>query len=109
RRGRDRRQFPGPADDRPAVRDQDLRRLDRQGVALRILRAVDTKSAILFVLVLVVCRLFPSQAALASVRARRTEIGTLRCIGWSTREIFTLILGELLTVGVLSGALGAVL
>jgi ABC-type lipoprotein release transport system permease subunit len=80
-----------------------------KGVALRILRAVDTKSAILFVLVLVVCGLFLSQAALASVRSRRTEIGTLRCLGWSTREIFTVILGELLTVGVIAGALGSLL
>jgi putative ABC transport system permease protein len=80
-----------------------------KGVALRILRAVDTKSAVLFVLVLVVCGLFLSQAALASVRSRRTEIGTLRCFGWSTREIFTVILGELFTVGVVAGALGSLL
>ncbi|MCW2917717.1 MAG: hypothetical protein JWN52_5785 [Actinomycetia bacterium] len=80
-----------------------------KGVALRILRAVDTKSAILFVLVLVVCGLFLSQAALASVRSRRTEIGTLRCLGWSTREIFIVILGELFTVGVIAGALGSLL
>jgi len=80
-----------------------------KGVALRILRAVDTKSAILFVLVLVVCGLFLAQAALASVRSRRTEIGTLRCLGWNTREIFTVILGELFTVGVIAGALGSLL
>jgi putative ABC transport system permease protein len=80
-----------------------------KGVALRILRAVDTKSAVLFVLVLVVCGLFLGQSALASVRSRRTEIGTLRCLGWSTREIFTVILGELLAVGAIAGALGGLL
>lgn len=80
-----------------------------QGVALRILRAVDTKSAVLFVLVLVVCGLFLGQAALASVRSRRTEIGTLRCMGWSAPEVLRLILGELTVIGLGAGALGSLL
>ncbi|MGW0854220.1 FtsX-like permease family protein [Streptomyces sp. NPDC002690] len=80
-----------------------------KGVALRILRAVDTKSAVLFVLVLVVCALFLGQAALASVRSRRTEIGTLRCLGWSGGEVLRLILGELAVIGLAAGAAGAVL
>ncbi|MFR0355267.1 FtsX-like permease family protein [Streptomyces sediminimaris] len=80
-----------------------------KGVALRVLRAVDTKSAVLFILVLVVCGLFLTQAALASVRSRRTEIGTLRCTGWSAGEVLRLILGELAVVGLAAGALGALL
>ena len=40
------------------------------------------------------------------MRSRRTEIGTLRCLGWSAREIFAVILGELLMVGVLAGPSG---
>ncbi|MEU5593006.1 ABC transporter permease [Streptomyces sp. NPDC020298] len=80
-----------------------------KGVALRILRAVDTKSAALFVLVLVVCGLFLGQAALASVRSRRAEIGTLRCVGWSAPEILRLILGELAVIGLGAGALGSLL
>ncbi|MDX3239000.1 ABC transporter permease [Streptomyces sp. ME03-5709C] len=80
-----------------------------KGVALHILKAVDTKSAILFVLVLIVCALFLAQAALASVRSRRIEIGTLRCLGWTAPEILRLILGELTVVGLGAGALGAVL
>ncbi|MEU2287065.1 FtsX-like permease family protein [Streptomyces sp. NPDC013178] len=80
-----------------------------KGVALRILRAVDTKSAVLFGLVLVVCGLFLAQAALASVRSRRTEIGTLRCVGWSAPEILRLILGELTVIGLAAGTLGALL
>jgi hypothetical protein len=80
-----------------------------KGVALRILRAVDTKSAVLFVLVLVVCALFLGQAALASVRSRRAEIGTLRCLGWSGGEVLRLILGELAVIGLASGAVGTVL
>ncbi|MET9123364.1 ABC transporter permease [Streptomyces sp. NPDC004528] len=77
-----------------------------KGVALRILKAVDTKSAVLFVLVLVVCALFLGQAALASVRSRRTEIGTLRCLGWSSGEI--LRLGELAVIGLVAGTAGTV-
>ncbi|MFJ3762745.1 FtsX-like permease family protein [Streptomyces sp. NPDC090080] len=80
-----------------------------KGVALRILRAVDTKSAVLFVLVLVVCALFLGQAALASVRSRRTEIGTLRCLGWSGGEVLRLVLGELAVIGLAAGAAGTVL
>ncbi|MFE2540042.1 ABC transporter permease [Actinacidiphila glaucinigra] len=80
-----------------------------KGVALHILKAVDTKSATLFVLVLIVCALFLAQAALASVRSRRIEIGTLRCLGWSPPEILRLILGELLFIGLAAGTLGAVL
>ncbi|MBM9510142.1 FtsX-like permease family protein [Actinacidiphila acididurans] len=80
-----------------------------KGVALRILTAVDTKSAVLFVLVLVVCALFLGQAALASVRSRRTEIGTLRCLGWSSGEVLRLILGELAAIGLAAGAAGALL
>ncbi|MEV7323945.1 FtsX-like permease family protein [Streptomyces sp. NPDC093970] len=80
-----------------------------KGVALRVLRAVDAKSAVLFVLVLVVCALFLGQAALASVRARRTEIGTLRCLGWSGGEVLRLVLGELLVIGLAAGSVGAVL
>ncbi|WP_055588244.1 FtsX-like permease family protein [Streptacidiphilus griseoplanus] len=80
-----------------------------KGVALRILKAVDTKSAVLFVLVLVVCGLFLAQAALASVRSRRTEIGTLRCMGWTASEVLRLVLGELAVIGLAAGAAGAVL
>jgi hypothetical protein len=47
---------------------------------------VDTKSAVLFVLVLVVCGIFLAQSTLASVRSRRTEIATLRCLGWARRK-----------------------
>ena len=80
-----------------------------KGVALHILKAVDRKSEILFVLVLVVCGLFLSQAALASVRSRRTEIGTLRCLGWSGGEVMRLVVGELVVIGAVSGTVGTAL
>lgn len=80
-----------------------------KGVGLRILTAVDRKSAVLFGLILVVCALFLGQSALASVRARRSEIGVLRTLGWSRREVFGVVLGELLLIGAAAGAAGSVL
>jgi putative ABC transport system permease protein len=77
-----------------------------KGVAVRFLDAVDKKSLFLFSLILVVCALFLANAALASVRARRTEIGTLLCLGWSRASIFRAIVAELALVGALAGIAG---
>ena len=78
----------------------------RKAVALLILNAVDDKSLVLFVLILVVCALFISNATFAGVRARRREIGVLRCMGWHRRVIFTFILGEVLLTGFVAGVVG---
>jgi putative ABC transport system permease protein len=48
------------------------------GAALLVLHQADRESLALLVLILVVCALFLSGAALAGVRGRRTEIGALR-------------------------------
>jgi ABC-type antimicrobial peptide transport system permease subunit len=80
-----------------------------KGVAVRFLDAVDKKSLFLFSLILVVCGLFLANAALASVRARRTEIGTLLTLGWSRASIFRAIVAELALVGALAGIAGTVL
>lgn len=81
----------------------------QKGVAVEVLTAVDRKSVALFVLVLLVCAFFVANAAMATVRARRTEIGTLRSLGWDRRKIFTTVLGELAIVGAGAGLLGAAL
>ena len=78
----------------------------RKAVALLILNAVDDKSLALFVLILVVCALFIANATFAGVRARRREIGVLRCMGWHRRVIFTFILGEVLLTGFVAGVAG---
>ncbi|HEX6230962.1 MAG TPA: ABC transporter permease [Actinomycetota bacterium] len=80
-----------------------------KGVAIRFLSAVDRKSLVLFVLVLVVCAFFLANAAFASVRARRVEIGTLRCLGWGQGTIFRAVLGELALVGLVAGVAGTAL
>lgn len=78
----------------------------KKGVALVILAAVDRKSVMLFGLVLLVTSGFLGNAALASVRARRAEIGTLLCLGWAPRHIFGAVLGEIALIGLVSGIVG---
>ena len=81
----------------------------KKGVAVAIIRALDRKSAILFALILIVCALFVYNAASASVHARRPQLGVLSCLGWTGRELFTVILGELAALGLIAGVLGAAL
>lgn len=79
----------------------------KKGVAAVITEAVDRKSLLLFVLVLVVCALFIGNASAAAVRTRRTELGILACVGWSRRARFALVLGELMLLAVIAGLVGA--
>ena len=78
----------------------------RKAVALVILNAVDGKSLALFLLILIVCAFFLANAAFAAVRARRTEIGVLRCLGWPRRMIFMFTLGEVMLTGLVAGVVG---
>jgi putative ABC transport system permease protein len=81
----------------------------KKGTAVTILQALDRKSLALFVLVLVVSGLFVANGALASVRGRRTELGTLLALGWSGSRIFGAVLGEVAIVGLLAGLAGTAL
>jgi len=81
----------------------------KKGAAITILAALDHKSVALFFLVLLTCTCFVANGAFAAVRARRAEIGTLRCLGWPASRVFGVILGELAAVGLAAGLLGAVL
>jgi putative ABC transport system permease protein len=78
----------------------------KKGVAVAIISALDRKSLTLFVLVLVVSALFLANGAFASVRSRRREIGTLLCLGWSKRNIFRVVLGEMVLIGLIAGLAG---
>ncbi len=78
----------------------------KKGVAVLTLRSIDRKSLALFVLVLVVTALFLVNGALASVRARRGEIGTLLAVGWSRRKIVRAVLGEIGLIGLAAGLVG---
>ncbi|MHB1242308.1 MAG: ABC transporter permease [Gaiellaceae bacterium] len=81
----------------------------KKGVSVSFLEALDRKRLALFSLVLVASAFFLANGAFAVVRARRREIGTLLCIGWSQRTIFRAVLGELAVIGLIAGVLGAVL
>ncbi|MBE1485711.1 ABC transporter permease [Plantactinospora soyae] len=75
------------------------------GVASVIISSVDRKSVLLFLLVLVVCALFLTNAVSAAVRHRRSELAVLACLGWPARRIGALILGEVALLGLVAGTL----
>ena len=81
----------------------------RKGVAARVLSAVDRKSVVLFALILVVCALFVTNATSAAVRARRTELGVLASLGWSTGRLFGVVLAEVGAIGLVAGVAGGLL
>jgi putative ABC transport system permease protein len=81
----------------------------RKGVATRVLSAIDRKSVALFVLILVVCGVFVANATGAAVRARRSELGILSSLGWSTGRLFGVVLGEVALIGAIAGVLGGLL
>jgi ABC-type antimicrobial peptide transport system permease subunit len=81
----------------------------RKGVAVRVLQAVDRKSVLLLGLILVVCALFVGNAASAAVRARRSELGVLACLGWPAWRLFAVVLAEVGLVGLAAGVLGGLL
>jgi len=78
----------------------------KKGVVLLIVGAVDRKSLLLLVLILVVTAVFLTNAGISVVHSRRREFGTLLCLGWRPRSIFGLAIGELVGVGALAGVVG---
>ena len=78
----------------------------KKGVVLAILTAVDRKSVVLFVLILLVCALFVANSATAAVRSRRRELGVLACLGWTRPRLFATVLGELAALGLVAGLAG---
>jgi ABC-type antimicrobial peptide transport system permease subunit len=81
----------------------------KKGVSVAFLRAVDEKTFALGGLILLAAAFFIGNGAFAAVRARRRELGTLLCLGWSRNSIFALVVAELAILGVLAGLIGAVI
>jgi putative ABC transport system permease protein len=81
----------------------------RKGVATQVLSAIDRKSVVLFALILVVCALFVANATSAAVRARRSELGVLASLGWTTGRLFAVVLCEVAAIGLVAGVLGGLL
>ncbi len=81
----------------------------KKGVAVQITQALDIKSVVLMALVLMSSILTVWLTATASVRARRRQLGTLACLGWSPGLRRSAILAELGMVGLGAGVLGLLL
>lgn len=79
----------------------------KKGVGIAIVKAVDRKSVTLFVLVLLVSGLSVTNSAVASVRARRSELGVLACLGWRSRDLFRSVATELALIAGASGICAA--
>ncbi|MGI5237917.1 ABC transporter permease [Dactylosporangium sp. CA-139066] len=79
------------------------------GVATTIVSALDGKSLVLAILVLIACALAVGNATGAAVRTRATELGVLACLGWARWRLFTLVAGESVAVGAVAGLLGTIL
>lgn len=81
----------------------------KKGVAVVILDAVDHTSVLLFALILAVCALLVANAAAAAVRARRTELGVLACVGWRNGKLFAAVFTEVGIIGLVASLAGAAL
>ena len=81
----------------------------KKGVSLKLLTAINQKTKLLIGLILLVGGLFVTNAATASVRARRGELAVLAALGWSWRSRLGVILGELALVGLAGGIAGMLL
>jgi putative ABC transport system permease protein len=79
----------------------------KKGAAVSFAEAVDRKSIALFSLILLASGFFLGNGALASVRARRSEIGVLLTVGWTKRAIFRAVLTELALIAFVAGVAAA--
>jgi putative ABC transport system permease protein len=79
----------------------------KKGVSVSFLNALDRKRLGFLILILATSAFVVANGAFASVRQRRREIGTLLCLGWAQRQIFSAVLSELALVGLVAGLLGA--
>ena len=74
--------------------------------AAQVMGMNETAIRILVLLVALGALLFAAKSQLASVLERRRDIGVLKTLGWSSREVLTLVLAESVIQGLIGGALG---
>ena len=75
-----------------------------KGVAFTFLRAVSTQNLALFGLVLLAATVLVGETGYISAVRRRREFGVLRALGWRTLSIAWLVELEMLTLGIVAGA-----
>jgi hypothetical protein len=76
--------------------------------AVRVMGMNETAMRMLVVLVALGVVLFAAKSQLASVVERRGDIGVLKAIGWSSRQVVTLLLAESVIQGLVGGLLGGI-
>ncbi len=81
----------------------------KKGVAITIIEALDLKSVLLFVLILVSSSLTVAVVARASLAARRHELGVLKATGWTDGRVTGALLLEAALIGLAAGVLGAII
>jgi putative ABC transport system permease protein len=67
---------------------------------------IENYAAILIPIVFVITALWVGLLALGNVHQRRTEIGTLRALGWSSGRVAVLFLGKAMVMGLVGAAFG---
>ncbi|MFQ6100844.1 MAG: M1 family aminopeptidase [Anaerolineae bacterium] len=79
----------------------------KKGVTTQVTTGMNRADGLLFGVMLVACLLFLFDANYVSLLGRLPEFGLMRALGWRSRTLFGLVLGEAPVLGLLSGALGA--
>jgi putative ABC transport system permease protein len=81
----------------------------KKGVAVTIITALSHRDLGLIILALLSGALSVATATIAAVRSRRGELATLRALGWRRRDLFTLLLYELILIAVIAGGAGCLI
>ena len=76
--------------------------------AAQVMGMNETAIRILVVLVALGVVMFAAKTQFASVVERRRDIGVLKAVGWSSREVGTLLLAESIIQGLIGGLLGGI-
>ena len=88
------------------VDDQERRMAENAGAAVAI---TTSAMALLSVLICLLAAFNIAHALSASVRARERELGVMRAVGASKRDVFSLVFAEALVLGALGGIAGTAL
>jgi putative ABC transport system permease protein len=84
--------------------------LDKEASGREILQSERERLAsILIPVILVACALWVALMGFINVRSRRGEIGILRTVGVSAKDIFLLFIWKHITIGILGGCIGLAL
>lgn len=78
----------------------------QKGINTQIARSISQVNLFLFWVYAGVCTMFVLSTVLVSVLQRQREIGLLKALGWRSRTVFTIVIGEILLIGSAGALLG---